>query len=92
MAELAVSVTRNLSPWRPWRETARAIFLLGAREVRLAIRTPAYLIPNLMVPIFFYFIMVGSLEEFAGRSGLGNWKGFQLPMAIIFVFSSCFSD
>jgi ABC-2 type transport system permease protein len=58
--------------------------LLGAREVRLALRTPAYLIPNLIVPIFFYFIMVGSLEEFAGRSGLTNWQAFQLPMAILF--------
>jgi ABC-2 type transport system permease protein len=58
--------------------------LLGAREARIAWRTPAYLIPNLVVPIFFYFVMVGSLEAFAGRSGIDNWEAFQLPLAIIF--------
>jgi ABC-2 type transport system permease protein len=60
------------------------VFLLGAREVRMAWRTPAYLIPNLIVPIFFYFVMVGSLDEFAGAGGLTNYEAFQLPMAIIF--------
>ncbi len=70
--------------WRSWRDAIRASLLLGAREARLAWRTPAYLIPNLMVPIFFYFIMVGSLDEFATRSGVENWQAFQLPMAIMF--------
>ena len=84
MTELAVPVTAQLGTWRPWRQTVRAILLLGAREIKLAIRTPAYLIPNLIVPIFFYFVTVGSLETFASNSGLANFKGFQLPMAIIF--------
>jgi ABC-2 type transport system permease protein len=72
------------APWRAGRQALRAALVLGAREVRMSLRTPAYLIPNLIVPIFFYFIMVGSLEAFAGRSGLDNWAAFQLPMAIIF--------
>lgn len=84
MTELAIPMNAGLARWRPWRQAVRATLLLGAREVRLASRTPAYVIPNLMVPIFFYFVMVGSLEEFAGRSGLANWKAFQLPMAMIF--------
>jgi ABC-2 type transport system permease protein len=73
-----------MAPWPAWREAARATLLLGAREIRLAWRTPAYLIPNLLVPIFFYFVMVGSLKNFAAGFGLQNWEAFQLPMAIIF--------
>ena len=81
MTQLA---TARETPWHFWGETVRATSLLGAREIRMALRTPAYLIPNMIVPIFFYFIMVGSLEEFADRSGVANWKAFQLPMAIMF--------
>jgi ABC-2 type transport system permease protein len=62
----------------------RAVYLLGAREVKLAIRTPAYLIPNLVVPIFFYFVTLGSLKTFAGGYGISNFEGFLLPMSIIF--------
>ena len=51
-------------------------------------RTPAYLIPNLLVPIFFYFVMVGSLEEFANASGFDNWEAFQLPVGILFAVQS----
>ncbi len=84
MTQLSVPMTGALAPWHAWQRGLSAIFLLGGREVRLALRTPAYLIPNLIVPIFFYFIMVGSLDQFAGNSGLANWEAFQLPMAIMF--------
>ncbi len=84
MIEATEVATASPAAWNPWRQAARATVLLGAREARMALRTPAYLIPNLLVPIFFYFIMVGSLEEFANQSGLANWKAFQLPMAIMF--------
>ena len=81
MIEVATAVQ---APWSSWRQAVRATLNLGAREVRMALRTPAYLIPNMLVPIFFYFIMVGSLEDFANRFGVENWKAFQLPMAIMF--------
>ena len=73
-----------LPAWNAWRQTVRATMLLGAREIRLALRTPAYLVPNLIVPIFFYFVTLGSLESFANSSGLENFEGFLLPMAILF--------
>lgn len=69
----------ELAPWRSGREAVRAAFLLGVREVRMSLRTPAYFIPNLIVPIFFYFVMVGALEEFAGRSGIDNWQASSSP-------------
>lgn len=74
--------------WSPTREAIRATMLLGAREVRTVLRTPATLIPNMIVPVFFYFVMVGSLEQFAGQSGYTNWKAFQLPVAIMFAVQS----
>jgi ABC-2 type transport system permease protein len=58
--------------------------LLAKREVKLALRTPAYLVPNLIVPIFFYFITLGSLKTFAAGFGLTNFEGFLLPMALLF--------
>jgi ABC-2 type transport system permease protein len=84
MTSVAISPTRDLAPWNKTREAVLAALLLGAREVRLALRTPAYLLPNLLVPIFFYFVLVGSLEEFAAGFGLSNWRAFQMPMAIVF--------
>jgi ABC-2 type transport system permease protein len=77
-----------LRPWRAQREAVRATLLLGAREIRSALRMPAIFIPNLLVPIFFYFVMVGSLQEFASQSGVPNWKAFQLPVAIMFAVMS----
>lgn len=88
MALTEAVANRPLPAWNFWGETLRATLLLGAREIRTVLRTPAYLIPNLMVPIFFYFVMVGSLEEFATRSGIENWQAFQLPVGILFAVQS----
>jgi ABC-2 type transport system permease protein len=75
-------------PWNSMREAVRATFYLGIREVRTSIRTPAYFLPNLFIPIFFFYVMVGSLEEFANQAGVGNWRAFQLPVAIMFATMS----
>jgi ABC-2 type transport system permease protein len=77
----------TLAPWHRWREGLRAVRLLGAREIRTSIRMPAYFIPNLLVPLFFYFVMVGSLEEFAGGAGI-DYQSFQMPVAILFAVMS----
>jgi hypothetical protein len=61
---------------------------LGIREIRTSIRMPAMFIPSLLVPIFFFYVMVGSLEEFANRAGVANWEAFQLPVAIMFAVTS----
>jgi ABC-2 type transport system permease protein len=85
---VGTAVASPLPAWNFWGEAVRATILLGKREIRTVLRTPAYLIPNLMVPIFFYFVMVGSLEEFANQSGIDNWKAFQLPVGIMFAVQS----
>jgi ABC-2 type transport system permease protein len=78
----------TLPPWNTTRETVRASVLLGMREIRTVLRMPAMLIPNMLVPIFFYFVMVGSLEKFAAGFGYTNWKAFQLPVSIMFAVQS----
>jgi len=80
--------TPRTAEWNSVGETVRATIHLGLREVRTVIRTPAMFIPNLIVPIFFFYVMVGSLEEFANRSGVQNWEAFQLPVAIMFAVTS----
>jgi ABC-2 type transport system permease protein len=84
MMELTLNQGAALTPWNGVREAIRSTILFGAREVRNAFRTPAYLLPNLFVPTFFYFVMVGSLDTFAGGFGIDNWEAFQLPIAIVF--------
>ncbi len=80
----AQALNVEAAPWNPVREALRAGWVLGVRPMRTSIRTPAYLVPNLVVPIFFFFMMVGALESFAGSFGVENWKAFQLPVAILF--------
>ena len=84
----APTATRALPSWNFWGQALRATLLLGRREVRTVMRTPAIAIPNLIVPIFFYYVMVGSLEEFATGAGIANWEAFQLPVAIMFAVQS----
>jgi ABC-2 type transport system permease protein len=85
MAEVAIPMrTAPMAPWPFLRQAVRATVLLGMRELRIAWRTPAYLIPNLIIPIFFYFVMVGSLKGFANQFGIANWEAFQLPISILF--------
>jgi ABC-2 type transport system permease protein len=85
LAETAIAPESiGLASWNPWRQAVRATLLLGAREIRTAIRTPAYLLPNLIVPIFFYFVTLGSLKSFASQSGLENFEAFLMPMALVF--------
>lgn len=64
-------------------EWMRSAFYLGQREVRLSLRTPAYLLPNLIMPIVFFFILIGSFTEVA-RAFNFDFKAFQLPVAVIF--------
>lgn len=78
-----VAGTRAAPRHGAW-EAVRAAFYLGAREVRVSLRTPAYLIPNLLMPVLFFFFLVGSLSEFAARFGVDNWRSFLLPMSVLF--------
>ena len=66
-----------------------AAYRVGVREVRVVWRTPAAFLPGLFIPIFFYFVQVGALSGFAEAFGIQNYKGFQLPVSILFAVSNC---
>ena len=78
-------------PSRPWSdvwESVRTTLLLGRRELRTTIRMPEVFVPNLIIPVVWFFIMVASLDTIVSRGGVGNWAGFQLPVAIVFATMS----
>lgn len=78
------SVRAPAREWHTVREASRATLHLGAREVRLVLRTPGLWIPNLITPLLFFFVIVGSLSELAGQSGVENYAAFQLPFVLLF--------
>ena len=58
---------------------------IAGRSVRGVFREPEFFIPALIVPVFFYVVNVGALQDFAEASGaVEDFKAFQLPVAIIF--------
>lgn len=61
-----------------------ATFLLMQRALREAIRQPANEIGNAFIPLFFYAVTVGAIGDVAaGAFGVADYKGFQLPVAIL---------
>jgi ABC-2 type transport system permease protein len=58
---------------------------MAGRALRAVPREPEFLAPALIVPVFFYFVNIGALQNLAQRSGaVTDFKAFQLPVAIIF--------
>jgi ABC-2 type transport system permease protein len=58
---------------------------IAKRACRGVFREPEFFIPALIVPVFFFVVNVGALQDFAEQSGtVADFKAFQLPVAIIF--------
>lgn len=58
---------------------------IAGRSIRGIFREPEFFIPALIVPVFFFAVNVGALQDFAQASGtVTDFKAFQLPVAIIF--------
>jgi ABC-2 type transport system permease protein len=58
---------------------------IAGRGIRSVFREPEFFIPALVVPVFFYIVNIGTLQDFAEQSGsVEDVKAFQLPVAIIF--------
>ncbi|MGK2948561.1 MAG: ABC transporter permease [Acidimicrobiales bacterium] len=86
-------MTAVTAPTAPPAATIRArepgfvadLLSVAGRAVRSIPREPAELIPALMVPLFFFVVNVGALQDFS-EQGIANfdYKAFQLPVAIIF--------
>jgi ABC-2 type transport system permease protein len=58
---------------------------VAGRALRSIPREPEMLGPALFIPIFFYVVNVGALQDFS-QAGIPNfdYKAFQLPVAIVF--------
>jgi ABC-2 type transport system permease protein len=58
---------------------------VAGRAVRSIPREPEMLFPALFIPVFFYVVNTGALQEFS-EAGISNFdfKAFQLPVAIVF--------
>ena len=53
--------------------------------MRGVFREPEFFIPALIVPVFFFVVNIGALQDFAEQGGaVVDFKAFQLPVAIVF--------
>lgn len=61
------------------------VFTVAGRSIRDIPREPESIIPALVVPVFFFVVNIGSLQDLAESQAPGfDFKAFQLPVAIIF--------
>jgi len=61
------------------------IWSVAIRALRALPREPEMVLPALIIPLFFFAVNIGTLQDFAenGIPGL-NFRAFQLPTAIVF--------
>ncbi len=80
--------TAEPTPYEPLARRAAAIhdfWTIAGRSVRGVFREPEFFIPALIVPVFFFVVNIGALQDFAEQSGaVTDFKAFQLPVAIVF--------
>lgn len=78
---------------RAERSTVRAretsvlsnLIAIGQRALTLALRSPAEIVPALMIPLFFFVVNIGTLQDLTQSVAPGfDYKAFQLPTAIVF--------
>ncbi|MEA2529636.1 MAG: type transport system permease protein [Thermomicrobiales bacterium] len=61
------------------------LWSVAIRALRALPREPEMVIPSLVIPVFFFAVNIGTLQDFAERGIPGlNFRAFQLPTAIIF--------
>jgi ABC-2 type transport system permease protein len=59
-------------------------YQLMLRGVRASIRQPGVEVGNIFIPLFFFFVSIGSLSAIAGSAfGVDDYKGFLVPVAIV---------
>jgi ABC-2 type transport system permease protein len=79
--------TATISPTVQTRSTGfvHDLGTVALRALRLTSRDLEMVIPAIIIPVFFYIVNIGALQEFAeqGIQGL-DFKAFQLPVAIVF--------
>jgi ABC-2 type transport system permease protein len=57
---------------------------VAGRALRAIPREPEAIIPAILIPLFFFVVNVGALSNISGFAGVGDYKAFQIPVAIVF--------
>lgn len=63
-----------------WRD----LLSVAGRALRSIPREPEFLVPALIVPIFFFAVNVGALADISSFAGVDDFEAFQIPVAIVF--------
>jgi ABC-2 type transport system permease protein len=84
----ATATTTSVPEYVPLARRSSVVHDLGTiarRAVRSVFREPEFFLPALVVPVFFFVVNIGSLQDLAEGAGtVTDFKAFQLPVAIIF--------
>lgn len=62
----------------------RDVFAVSRRAIRSVARDPETVIPALIVPVFFFTVNIGALQDVVEQGGIVDFKAFQLPVALLF--------
>jgi ABC-2 type transport system permease protein len=57
---------------------------VARRALRAVPREPEAVVPALVIPLFFFVVNVGSLQDVGTAVGVADFSAFQIPVAIIF--------
>ena len=60
------------------------LMTVAGRAMRAISREPDSIIPALIIPLFFFIVNIGALSKISGFAGIGDYKAFQIPVAIVF--------
>ena len=61
------------------------LWSVAIRALRALPREPEMVLPALIIPVFFFAVNIGTLQDFAERGIAGlDFRAFQLPTAIVF--------
>jgi ABC-2 type transport system permease protein len=64
------------------------LWAIAIRALRALPREPEVMIPSLIIPVFFFAVNLGTLQDFAERGIPGlDFRAFQLPTAIVFAIT-----
>ena len=75
----------NTEPLASKSSVAYDLATVAQRAIRGVFREPEFFIPALIVPVFFFIVNVGALQDFTQASGVvPDFKAFQLPVSIVF--------
>lgn len=62
----------------------RDLLTIAGRALRAIPRELDYIVPAIVIPVFFFAVNVGALQEVSSTAGVKDFKAFQIPVAIIF--------